>query len=61
MKKKRYRKRILKLLRSIDTKLGEIIDSQARLEALLEPDQSELEEVPIDASRPSIDPTQQAA
>jgi hypothetical protein len=61
MKKKRYRKRILKLLRSIDTKLGEIIDSQARLEALLEPDQSELEGVPIDASRPSIDLTQQAA
>ena len=61
MKKKRHRKRILKLLRSIDTKLGEIIDGQARLEALLEPGQSELEEVPNDRSKPSIDSIQQAA
>ena len=60
MKKKRHRKRILKLLRSIDTKLGEIIDGQARLEALLEPGQSELEEVPNDGSKPSTDSTQRA-
>jgi tRNA A37 threonylcarbamoyltransferase TsaD len=49
MKKKRHRKKMIRLMQSIDDKLGEIIDGQARLEALMEPGQSALKP---EASRP---------
>ena len=55
-KKQKQRKRIIKLLRAIDDRLAEIINGQARLEALL--DQSGLEEVPSEEGRSAY---QQAA